>query len=57
MALACILLNQSHCVLNDRDPEIWVDVEARLRALLNTLMRSEDWEKKYSTSGYAVCER
>ena len=53
IALACLFQNQAHCVINDRDESIWVDVEARLRALVYTLMQSDKWPA-YARSGYPV---
>ena len=57
IALACLFLNQAHCVINDRDESIWVDVEARLRALVYTLMQSEKWTTCYARPGYPVHSR
>ena len=44
-------MNQRYCVLNDRDNDLWVDVEARIRCLLFTMMKPDTW-KGYETPGY-----
>ena len=49
-------MNQQHCVINDRDEDLWVDVEARIRCLLFTLMQSDKWEG-YATPGYPTIEK
>ena len=49
-------MNQQHCVINDRDNDLWVDVEARIRCLLFTMMKPDTW-KGYETPGYATMVR
>ena len=49
-------MNQRYCVLNDRDNDLWVDVEARIRCLLFTMMKPDTW-KGYETPGYATMVR
>ena len=49
-------MNQQHCVINDRDNDLWVDVEARIRCLLFTMMKPDTWEG-YETPGYATMVR
>ena len=49
-------MNQQHCVINDRDEDLWVDVEARIRCLLFTMMQSEKWIG-YLTPGYPTIDK
>ena len=49
-------MNQQHCVINDRDEDLWVDVEARIRCLLFTMMQSEKWEG-YLSIGYPTIDK